>query len=70
MRNVHVNPEEAVMIHQDIQSRKSLGIHWGTFKLTNEFYMEPKTKTFAAAKDAGLKDEEFSVVDIGETVNV
>lgn len=27
----HVDPAEAVCIHEDIQSRHTLGIHWGTF---------------------------------------
>ena len=27
----HVDPTEAVCIHEDIQSHHSLGIHWGTF---------------------------------------
>ena len=41
MRNMHVNPEEAVRIHQDIGSRLSLAIHWGTFPLTAESPSEP-----------------------------
>ena len=32
----HVDPQEAVEIHEDIQSNFSLGIHWGTFNLSYE----------------------------------
>ena len=38
----HVNPPQAVQLHQDVKSRLSVGIHWGTFLLTNEPFMEPK----------------------------
>ncbi|MFC3193312.1 MBL fold metallo-hydrolase [Marinicella sediminis] len=38
----HVNPSQAVQIHQDVRSNLSLGIHWGTFLLTHEPYLEPK----------------------------
>ena len=32
----HVDPEEAVKIHEDVKSNKSFAIHWGTFALANE----------------------------------
>ena len=32
----HVDPVEAVCIHEDLQSRHSLGIHWGTFPTGKE----------------------------------
>jgi L-ascorbate metabolism protein UlaG (beta-lactamase superfamily) len=33
MKFNHANPDEAVQIHKDVRSKRSLGIHWGTFKL-------------------------------------
>ena len=42
MQDMHVNPEEAVQIHQDVQSRFSVGMHWRTFlNLTDEPLLEP-----------------------------
>jgi N-acyl-phosphatidylethanolamine-hydrolysing phospholipase D len=32
----HVDPEEAVQIHMDVKSKKSLAIHWATFALADE----------------------------------
>ena len=34
----HVDPVEAVQIHQDIKAKKSVGIHWGTFELGREAF--------------------------------
>ncbi|OGN65368.1 MAG: hypothetical protein A2888_03035, partial [Chlamydiae bacterium RIFCSPLOWO2_01_FULL_28_7] len=36
MGPVHVNPEEAVKIHTDVNSKKSIGMHFKTFKLSDE----------------------------------
>ena len=31
MKDMHVNPEEAVKIYLDVESSQSIGMHWGTF---------------------------------------
>lgn len=36
LKSQHVNPWEAVEIHKDIRAKHSIGIHWGTFPLTQE----------------------------------
>lgn len=33
-----MNPEEAVQIHRDIKSKKSVGVNWGTFPLGSEHF--------------------------------
>lgn len=41
MRPQHINPADAVQVHRDVQSQASIGIHWGTFCLTDEPMDEP-----------------------------
>ncbi|KAJ2689714.1 Protein-lysine N-methyltransferase efm4 [Coemansia spiralis] len=65
--SVHVNPEQAVRIHEDVGSRRSIGIHWGTFVLTNEAVDEPPLRLRREMEARGHLAEEFSVVSIGET---
>lgn len=68
MRNQHINPEEAVRIHQELSAKQSLGIHWGTFEgLTDEPLDEPPRALAAAREAAGLKPEQFFVLRHGET---
>ncbi len=67
MRAHHMDPEEAVQVHCDLRSRRSVGIHWGTFPLTDEPLDEPPKRLRAAAQAAGLAPEEFQVLRHGET---
>lgn len=68
MKFAHVHPGEAVEIHKDIRSNKSLGIHWGTFKLTTEFYLEPPRLLSQYLEQNNLTADEFVTVNIGESV--
>ena len=68
MKYDHVNPDEAIRIHQDLKSKVSFGIHWGTFKLTLESYMEPKIKILQLVEEAQPNITKFLVPGIGETV--
>ena len=36
MKESHMNPAEAVRAHREVGARRSLGMHWGTFQLTDE----------------------------------
>lgn len=67
MAFMHVTPEEAVKIHQDIGARYSVGMHWGTFRLTVEPMDEPPQRLAKARAAAGLSEDVFSVMQHGET---
>jgi L-ascorbate metabolism protein UlaG (beta-lactamase superfamily) len=70
MAPVHVNPEEAVRIHLDLQTRVSVAMHFGTFKLTDEGLDDPVTQLVAAKRTAGVEPEAFRVPAFGETLIV
>lgn len=67
MSPIHVDPEQAVMIHQDVQSRYSVGMHWGTFKLTLESMDEPPKRLRERLGKEGIPEESFFVLKHGET---
>jgi N-acyl-phosphatidylethanolamine-hydrolysing phospholipase D len=67
MREKHADPDDAVLIHQDIQARHSVAIHWGTFVLTAEPIDEPPKRLADARQRHGIDESAFRVLAIGET---
>jgi L-ascorbate metabolism protein UlaG (beta-lactamase superfamily) len=68
MSPMHINPAEAVQLHRDVGARMSVGMHWGTFQLTDEGRDEPLTALTAARAEAGMQAGEFRIVAPGESV--
>ena len=67
MRLAHMNPEEAVRAHLDLGAETSLGMHFGTFQLTDEPFDAPVRALRTARAAAGLAPERFDVLEVGET---
>ncbi|KAJ3349388.1 hypothetical protein HDU83_000616 [Entophlyctis luteolus] len=65
---VHLNPYDAVDVHVELGSRKSVAMHWGTFGLGMEAIMAPPRMLREALAARGIGTGEFMVVDVGETV--
>lgn len=68
MKNHHVNPEEAVQIHTDLHSKKSVAIHWGTFILTDEPLDEPPKRLASALQESQIPQDDFFVPQHGQTI--
>ncbi|MBX3585853.1 MAG: MBL fold metallo-hydrolase [Ramlibacter sp.] len=67
MKEQHINPAEAVQIHKDLGARRSVGVHWGTFNLTDEPLDQPPRDLAVARRDQGVPDDDFFLLKIGET---
>jgi len=67
MRPVHVNPEEAIQAALDLRAERVVGMHWGTFDLTEEALDEPQWRFLSAAYKANLGDERAWIMNVGET---
>lgn len=67
MEPVHMNPDEAVRAHLDVRARRSLGMHFGTFQLTDEGIDEPLRALERARVQHRVEPEAFGVLDFGET---
>ena len=66
-RRNHVDPQEAVRAHLDLKPRRSLGMHFGTFQLTDEAIDAPVRALQQARAKAGVADADFDVLAFGET---
>jgi L-ascorbate metabolism protein UlaG (beta-lactamase superfamily) len=67
MKPVHMNPDEAVRAHLDLRARRSIGMHFGTFQLTDEAIDEPLRALERARQAHGVSADAFGVLDFGET---
>ena len=62
----HTNPEEALDVAKNLNSKKVIGMHWGTFVLSLEPIMEPPVRFKASAEKYGFKKEDIIIYRIGE----
>jgi L-ascorbate metabolism protein UlaG (beta-lactamase superfamily) len=66
MASQHVNPEEAVRILRDVEAGEALGIHWGTFQVTDEAREEPRLMFASSLSAAGIPPDRFIAAQPGE----
>ena len=71
------DPEEAVQIYEDLVASHAagplplmLGIHWGTFRLTDEAMDEPPRRTAERWRAVGLDAGRLWIARFGETRSI
>lgn len=67
MARQHINPSEAVGVHRRVGARHSLGVHWGTFALSDESLDQPPRDLVQALTLQGVSALDFRVLPVGGT---
>lgn len=67
MKAVHMNPAEAVQAHAALGAGRSVGMHFGTFQLTDEAIDAPQIALAEALREAAISPETFTTLGFGET---
>ena len=66
MRSQHADPAEAVSIMEECGAEAAVGVHWGTFQLTDEACAAPAERLAAVLRERGLPAERFRALLPGE----
>jgi L-ascorbate metabolism protein UlaG (beta-lactamase superfamily) len=70
MHVVHMNPEEAVQAHLDLEASRSIGMHFGTFQLTAEGIDDPLHALAAACRERNIASSAFRTLAFGESTSL
>jgi L-ascorbate metabolism protein UlaG (beta-lactamase superfamily) len=70
MKGQHMNPAEAVEAFRLCGARQAVGHHWGTFRLTDEGYDEPRRELAAALERAATCPQSFVTLLPGSVLKV
>jgi len=70
MQAVHMDPAEALRARADLGARRAIGMHFGTFQLTDEAIDAPLLALQQARAAAGLQTQDFDTLGFGETRDV
>ncbi len=70
MKEAHMNPKEALQVHHDLGSKKSIGMHWGTFRLTDEGQEDPWLELGREMQEKSLPQDAFIVLKPGQSISL
>ncbi len=69
MNPMHVDPKQAVLIHQEVGSKMSVGMHFKTFRLSDEPLDQPPYDLYRALERAGIAHSLFRLLEPGQSIN-
>ena len=70
MQPIHMNPAEAVQVHLDLESPRSVAMHYGTFRMTIEGIDAPLVALDEARRQHGVSADQFGTLDFGASLRI
>lgn len=70
MSPIHISPQEAVQVHKDIRSQKSVAKHFGTFPLADDNPERSCAGLVQAREKEGLTEEQFAIPQEGQCIQI
>ena len=70
MKYSHLNPDEALKTFVDLQAKKAVAMHWGTFILSQEAVDEPVNEIKSNLRNYGIEKNRFLILKHGETIHL
>jgi L-ascorbate metabolism protein UlaG (beta-lactamase superfamily) len=70
MKDIHMNPAEAVQAHLDLAARQSIAMHFGTFQLTPEGIDDPPRELANALRERAVSADRFRTLEVGESFRI
>ena len=70
MQGLHTNPAEAVQAHLDLEAAQSIGMYFGTFRMTTEGIDEPLLALEEACRVRKIPPSRFGTLGFGESVRL
>ena len=68
LKAFHIDPEQALDVQQEVHAQHAVGIHWGTFPLSDEPPDQPPRELAQALARRHLPADQFTVQALGETI--
>lgn len=66
----HIDPVEAVTAFRQVNAAYALGVHWGTFELSDEPIDGPPTRLGQALAEQGIEKARFRTLEAGEAWDI
>lgn len=70
MLDSHIGPEEALQVMETLGAETSIGVHWGTFRLSSESVNEPRDTLNSLMLQNSIAAERFQTPEPGQTLSI